>query len=307
MSPRLLAAVLTVLVLAAACGDGAQPTAEPSGPTAAPSPTDGSTSTEAVTPEPTSTIDGAPTEPSPGPTDGATSVLAYYVRSGPTALFVEPVPIDLAEPTVAVAQAAYTAAVEQDPVHPDLLRATPDGTTVLDVAIADGVLTVDLSDELTSASGSSSQELALRNALAETGLQFDTVESVQLLVEGEPVGDLWGHLDWSEPFVAEEFAVSPIVVLSPRWEGTVNGPDVTLEGTANTFEATLELTLTDADGLILEETFTTATCGTGCRGDWSHTFTDLEPGRHTVVLRAPDPSGGEGPEPFTTEVTFTVE
>ena len=43
-------------------------------------------------------------------------------------------------------------------------------------------------------------------------------------------------------------------------------------GTANVFEATISIALTDADGLILWEGFTTATCGTGCRGEWSVTI-----------------------------------
>jgi hypothetical protein len=43
-------------------------------------------------------------------------------------------------------------------------------------------------------------------------------------------------------------------------------------GTANVFEATVSLALTDADGLIIWEGFTTATCGTGCRGGWEITI-----------------------------------
>src|SRR5680860_1557771 len=306
MHRRSLIAATLLMVLSAACGEGANPAAAPSAPaTTDPTASGTASPSPAATPDASRspTVDGV--DPSGDPT-GATQVTTYYVRSGPTDFFVEPVTVDLEQPTKAVARAAYTAAVEQDPVDPGLTRVVPDGTRLLDVTISDGLLTVDLSGELAT-SGGSAEELALRNQLAETGLQFDSVDAVRLLVDGQPVTDLWGHLDWSEPFVAEEFAVSPIVVTAPRWDATVAGPDVTLEGSANTFEATLELVLTDADGLILDETFTTATCGTGCRGTWTHTFTGLEPGRHSVVLRAPDPSGGEGPEPFTTEVTFTVQ
>ena len=305
MFRRHLTAGVALLILLAACGGDPEPVTAPTGTTS----TTQVTESPSPTPSPTFSPDATPS-PSPESTeepDGTTQVTTYYVRSGPTNVFVEPVVIELDEPTVGVAAAAYTAAIEQDPADPGLSRVVPQGTRVLDVTIDDGVLTVDLSAELAEASGGSAQEQALRNQLAEIGLQFDTVDAVQVLVEGQPVSELWGHYDWSEPFVAEDFAVSPIVVLSPEWNAEVDGPAVSLEGTSNTFEATLELVLTDAEGLILEETFTTATCGTGCRGEWSHTFSGLEPGSYIVVARAPDPSGGAGPEPFATEVRFTVE
>ena len=303
MHRRSLIAAALLMLLTAACGGNGE-LAE--APTASDTADPAGTSTAGPSPSPSPTPTAEATGDSVPGGSGVSQVTASYVRSGATDFFVEPVTIELDQPTVAVARAAFTAAVEQEPADPGLMQVAPEGTRVLGVDIQDGLLTVDLSGELTAASGSSAQELALRNQLAATGLQFDTVEAVRLLVDGQPVSELWGHLDWSEPFVAEEFAVSPIVITAPRWEAQVEGSDVTLEGTANTFEATVDLILTDADGLILEESFTTATCGTGCRGDWSHTFTGLEPGRHTVVARAPDPSGGEGPEPFTTEVTFTV-
>ena len=40
-------------------------------------------------------------------------------------------------------------------------------------------------------------------------------------------------------------------------------------GTANVFEATVSLRILDAGGKEIARTFTTATCGSGCRGDYS--------------------------------------
>jgi Immunoglobulin-like domain of bacterial spore germination len=62
--------------------------------------------------------------------------------------------------------------------------------------------------------------------------------------------------------------VPPIVVTSPRPGDAVTSP-VTIAGTADVFEATVSIRIVDAVGNVVAETFTTATCGTGCRGEFS--------------------------------------
>lgn len=49
----------------------------------------------------------------------------------------------------------------------------------------------------------------------------------------------------------------------------VVGEEVELVGCANVHEATVAWHLLDGDGELLEEGFTTATCGTGCVGEFS--------------------------------------
>jgi hypothetical protein len=44
---------------------------------------------------------------------------------------------------------------------------------------------------------------------------------------------------------------------------------VTISGTADVFEATVSIRILDSAGNEIARTFTTATCGTGCRGDYS--------------------------------------
>jgi hypothetical protein len=44
---------------------------------------------------------------------------------------------------------------------------------------------------------------------------------------------------------------------------------VTVAGTADVFEATVSVRILDSAGHETARTFTTATCGTGCRGDYS--------------------------------------
>jgi Immunoglobulin-like domain of bacterial spore germination len=42
-----------------------------------------------------------------------------------------------------------------------------------------------------------------------------------------------------------------------------------VSGTADVFEATVSIRVLDSAGHEIARTFTTATCGTGCRGDYS--------------------------------------
>lgn len=61
---------------------------------------------------------------------------------------------------------------------------------------------------------------------------------------------------------------SPIVVDSPKANDAVESP-FTVSGTADVFEGTVSIRIRDEDGNVLAETFTTASCSTGCRGDYS--------------------------------------
>jgi hypothetical protein len=60
----------------------------------------------------------------------------------------------------------------------------------------------------------------------------------------------------------------PIAVALPQSGMLVSSP-VTITGIADVFEATVSIRVLDANGDIVAETFAMATCGTGCRGDFS--------------------------------------
>ena len=59
-----------------------------------------------------------------------------------------------------------------------------------------------------------------------------------------------------------------IVVAKPAAGARVTSP-VRVAGTANVFEANVTVQVLDSNGQVLGKTFTTATCGTGCRGSYS--------------------------------------
>ncbi|CAN5182592.1 hypothetical protein BH20ACT22_BH20ACT22_20300 [soil metagenome] len=61
---------------------------------------------------------------------------------------------------------------------------------------------------------------------------------------------------------------SAIAVSDPVPGASVTSP-VRIAGEADVFEATVSIRIRDASGAVIQESFTTATCGTGCRGNYS--------------------------------------
>ncbi len=68
-----------------------------------------------------------------------------------------------------------------------LQRVIPGGTSLIDLTLADGVATVDLSYQFADAGD---RDLALKT-LAQSLTSIKTVQGVRVLVEGRPLGDVW--------------------------------------------------------------------------------------------------------------------
>lgn len=136
-----------------------------------------------------------------------------------------------------------------DEMQLGLETALPEGLEA-DVTVEDGVATVELE---------SATELT-REALA----QIVYTETALPLVESVAIG--------GESYVRADFEeeTPSVLVESPLPFEEVTSP-IRATGTANTFEATFHYTLTDTDGLIVDENFVTATSGTGTRGTFEFT------------------------------------
>ena len=63
---------------------------------------------------------------------------------------------------------------------------------------------------------------------------------------------------------------APIVLDSPTEGEELTSPAI-LSGSANVYEATVSYRIVSADGKVVARGFTTATCGSGCRGTYSVT------------------------------------
>ncbi|MDQ3646036.1 MAG: GerMN domain-containing protein [Actinomycetota bacterium] len=146
----------------------------------------------------------------------------------------------------------------------------PDGTELLGLTIEGGIAEVDLSGRFESGGGSLSMFMRLGQVVC-TLDQFDTVDKAILKIDGERVETFSGEgIDVSDPMKCGDFEdqLPAIVVLEPAPGDHVDDP-VKVSGNANVFEATVSARLVDADGRVLDKTFATATCGTGCRGEFS--------------------------------------
>jgi hypothetical protein len=65
-------------------------------------------------------------------------------------------------------------------------------------------------------------------------------------------------------------------------------------GSADVFEATVSISLLDARGDEIVRTFTTATCGTGCRGTYEKTIRYTVPETQPGILRVYEASAEDG-------------
>ena len=274
-----LLALLAVVALPAGCGDDADDD------TAAPG---GSTPT-GTTPAPTTATDPEPAE---------SRVAVYFLRGEKLGVGARQ-----AEGQ-AVARAAVEALLEgpsDEERDARLSTEIPDGTELLDLAVANGTATVDLSGTFDDGGGSASMQARVAQVVA-TLTQFPSVERVAFRLDGEPVSAIGGEGVAVDPPLGRndiEAQTPAILVESPAVGETVSSP-LTIRGTANTFEANFRVSVTAADGSTLYDSFVTATSGSGVRGTFDETFELAEgaaAGPVTLTVWEDNQSSGEGGTP----------
>jgi spore germination protein GerM len=186
--------------------------------------------------------------------------------------------------------------------------AIPPGARLLGLDIEDGTATVDLTSEFESGGGSASMFVRLAQVVY-TLTEFDTVQRVRFALDGKPVDVFSGEgIVLDEPVTRADYdeLLPPIVVDTPLLGRRVSSP-IRLTGTANVFEANVTGRVLDANGDELVSRFTTATCGTGCRGRFSIELPYQSPvdQRGTVVLSDDDADGNGRPQ-FEVRIPVTL-
>jgi len=271
-APRRRSAARSVAVCAAACvlitgcgparsgSLGRAPTGSPrpSATTASPTPSQPVTTTPGV--RPPATGGATPTTGSSGngnTASGRTITFdVWLVRDGKLFVTRRTRPTTVATGRLALttliqgATAAEAAAGVTSPIA---------AGTSFDISLRDGVATVDLPASFYSGG----RELArLRQAqVVYTLTQYPTITKVGFLSAGTATGWPLGRADYADH-------LPPILVAGPVIGQRVTSP-VTVSGTADVFEATVSVRIRDARGAQIAATFTTATCGSGCRGRYS--------------------------------------
>jgi germination protein M len=233
-------------------------------------------------------------------------VSAFFVRDEHVALVHRTVPY-----TVATSRAALSELLA-GPTIPErelgLRTAIPDGTTLIDVSISpSGTATVDLSAEFESGGGSLSTSMRLAQ-LVFTVTQFPTVSAVVLAIEGTPVtvfGPEGIVLDHALTRTDFEDLTPAILMEGPAPFESV-GPQVRVHGTANVFEATFMVRLSDATGRVVYEHFQMATSGTGTRGTFDLVIEVVEATLGMGSLRLWEPSSRDGSDTNVVEIPLQL-
>jgi Immunoglobulin-like domain of bacterial spore germination/Sporulation and spore germination len=289
------AGLLTTGLLTAGCGTGQ---AGSLGSVPAGGASSGTSQPSAPASPPSSSSPGAPQSPggqssSPTPTGPARQIglQAWFTRNGKLFETERFVP---ATPGVATAAIGGVLAGPSAAEYAAGLRSQiPAGTALRGVRIAAGIATVDLSSSFVSAATKATMPLRIAQ-LVYTATQFPTVRGVRFALDGQGVTVLGGIPVQSPQTRAMDSSYLPaITVQSPAIGAQVTSP-VTVAGTADVFEATVSVRLLDSAGHEIARTFTTATCGTGCRGDYSAAITYSVPRTERGVIEVFESSAKDG-------------
>ncbi|HXF37359.1 MAG TPA: Gmad2 immunoglobulin-like domain-containing protein [Actinomycetota bacterium] len=185
--------------------------------------------------------------------------------------------------------------------------AVPEGTELRSLTIEDGVATVDLSAAFEAPGGAGEETMRL-GQLVFTLTQFPTVDGVALEIEGRPVESFGGHgIALDPPMERRDYAdlLPQILVEEPAIGDRVTSP-VTIAGTADVFEATVSIGILDANGNEIVRTFTTATCGTGCRGDYQERVEFSVPRTQPGTIVVYESSAEDGSPLHVVEIPVTL-
>jgi len=132
----------------------------------------------------------------------------------------------------------------------------PGGTSLVGISLSSGTATVELSSEF----GTSKAAHLRIGQIVRTLTQFSTIDRVRIRVGTTVLG----------PYTraSTDRLLPAILVWNPAIGSTLS-KSVRVTGSANVFEATLIIKVLNANGNPIKTVFTTATCGTGCRGGYS--------------------------------------
>ena len=296
------AALVVVLGVTSGCGSDDDPEADP---TPDDTPTGATESPTEASGTPTESTTVAPSD-SPTTAEPPVETLVYFLVDDPRGVRLAREPHELAaEGAEATAVGAVTAMIH-GPADPDYATTWDPDTQVLGVEKQGRAITVDLSEEArTTDAGSDAAQQMVQQLVYTVTEVLGIRSSVRLLVEGEPVDELWGSVDWSDSVRRDDpMLIRQLVQIDSPAEGGTSGRKVTVSGEAATFEATVPWRVVDGTGAVVRSGFTTAAEGMTLS---PYEFTvRLRPGTYSVEVSEDDPSGGEGEPPRTDTRTFTV-
>jgi hypothetical protein len=189
-----------------------------------------------------------------------------------------------------------------------LATSVPAGTKLLGISIKKGVATVDLTSQYQSGGGSLSMKARLAQVVY-TLTQFPTVRAVLFHLDGEPVNVFSGEgIVLDHPVGRKDYEdLLPVITVDKPAAGERVTSPVDVSGSANVFEANVTVKVLDQTGKVVGHTFTTASCGTGCRGTYSVpvSFQVAHEQRGTIVV-SDDDAAGTGTPPHQVRIKVVL-
>ena len=195
-----------------------------------------------------------------------------------------------------------------------LANAIPADVSILSTQIDGDVIVADLNEAFLDGAGGLLADMTMLNQLIYTLTYSDPEATVRFTVNGQPV-EAFGTegLILTEPVGRDDFLdhvhvinlTSSIVEIEDGW---------IVVGIANVFEATVSIAVLDGSGDVVHEEFVTATCGTGCWGEFSGVI-DAEhvvPGVSSILLFTHSAEDGSITDAITVPIpergvwTFTI-
>ncbi len=155
-----------------------------------------------------------------------------------------------------------------------LTTAVPPRTAVRAVTVSGGTATVDLSATFRSAGDLQSMRLRVAQVVY-TLTQFADVNDVRFKIDGKTVTSLdGGAISLGSPQARSDWeSVTPAILVEAPLPGDRVATPFHVRGTADTYEATYMVSLTDSSGTTLYEQSGMATSGSGTRGTFDQTVT----------------------------------
>lgn len=292
---------LALSSLAAACRSEATPTPNAGAvPTISPTP--------ASTPVPVATPTATPPPATPGPTPTAQRTLTvalYFLRQEKLAV---------ARRAVGETPRIGTAALQELLAGPTdqeisfgLSTEIPPGTRLNDLAIADGVATVDLSADFAAGGGSFSMQARVAQVVF-TLTQFSSVRAVRFRLDGQPVSAIGGEGVVVEPppSRADFEDLLPLIFVEVPGPGEAVTSPLRVAGSANTFEAMFMVRLSTAEGAVLYEEPAMVTSGSGTRGTFDLTIPFVVSQPVDGILRLWEYSAKDGSEVNIVEIPLRL-
>lgn len=234
------------------------------------------------------------------PATSENSKIYLYRVPGPnaTAGSVEglvPVSRTLSSDDVSAAINALLAGPTADEQAAGITSAVPNGTTLRSVDLGDGIATIDLSSQFDDGGGSMSMFVRLTQ-LVYTATQYSGVTGVTLEMDGNPVTTFSSEgIEILNPMrrIDSRDLLPAIFLDAPAWGATTQSP-LQVSGIANVFEAQFRIEILDSRGNSLVDSAVTATCGTGCWGEFSERLLYSVAETQWGTLRVYEPSAKDG-------------